>query len=316
MDLRHFKVLRAIADTGSFVEAAKQLGLTQSALSHQIRHLEEELEETLVVRTRPKVYPTAAGRAVLDAGRVILSEMDALEARFLKAKTGPVSGLLRVAATNMAIVHMLSDLCETFVARYPGIELAIRSTETPVDAVRRVALGTADIAFTPFFTTTGDRQPLTRVVLGSTEHAFIVARHHPLADRAAVELDELRSFPFVLFQEGSGTRTLTDDLFLSTGGYPPIMTESNDAQFVKRIVGLGSSVALVPAYALAEEARAGRLKLLPYAGGPLSVEFGLIHKDSVRMNAIELFKSVCLDARGPGQVRYTIEDARRHLAAS
>jgi DNA-binding transcriptional LysR family regulator len=304
VELKQLKALKAIAETGSFSEAAERLGLTQSALSHQLRHLEEELEETLLVRARPKVYPSPTGEVLLAAAQRILDEMQALEARFLKAKTGPVSGVLRVAATNMAIVYLLGDLCEAFIKRYPEVELVIRATETPDEAVRRVLAGTADIAFSPF---QGENPQLTRLMLGSTEHAFIVGPSHPLAKQVSVDLDEIRQHPFVLFQPGSGTRNLTDDLFLTSGGYPPLLTESNDAQFIKRIVSIGVGVALMPVYSLTDEARSNRLALLRYAKGPLIVDFGLVQRSNVRMNAIELFKSVCLDARGPNRARILIE---------
>jgi DNA-binding transcriptional LysR family regulator len=306
LEIKQLKALRAIADTGSFSEAAERLGLTQSALSHQVRHLEEELDETLLIRARPKVYPSPAGDLLLAAADRILSEMQTLEARFLKAKTGPVSGMLRLAATNMAIVYLLGDLCEAFIARYPNVELVIRATETAEEAVRRVVAGTADIAFAPFH---GEKPQLTRLMLGGTEHAFIVAPSHPLAARTSVDLDDLRQHPFVLFQPGSGTRNMTDDLFLPSGGYPPILTESNDAQLTKRIVAIGTGVALMPVYTLREEARTKRLALLRYATEPLFVDFGLLQKNNVRMNAIELFKSVCLDARGPSRARIMIENA-------
>ncbi len=306
MEIKQLRALQAIAETGSFSEAAERLGITQSALSHQVRHLEEHLEETLIIRARPKVYPSPAGAALLKSAVRIFAELDALEARFLKAKTGPVTGMLRVAASNMAIIYLLGDLCEAFMTRYPEIELIIRATETAEEAVRRVLAGTADVAFTPF----GEEHPqLTRLMLGSTEHAFIVARSHPLAAQSVVTLDELRNYPFVLFAPGSGTRKITDDLFLPSGGYPLVQTESNDAQFIKRIVALGNAAALMPVYALAEEARANRLALLRHDEQPLMVDIGLVHKRTIKMNAIELFKAACLDARGPGRTRILIQNA-------
>lgn len=148
------------------------------------------------------------------------------------------------------------------------------------------------------------------MALGSTEHAFIVRSGHPLAKRGTVSLDQLREFPFVLFQPGSGTRAITDELFLPDGGYPSILTESNDAQFIKRIVSISSGIALMPVYALADEVASRRLSLLRCAGRPILVDIGIVHKKNVLMNSIELFKSLCLDQRGPSPISITIENAR------
>ncbi|RZS86235.1 LysR family transcriptional regulator [Pigmentiphaga kullae] len=307
MELKQLRALQAIADTGSFGEAAAQLGLTQSALSHQVRHLEAELDETLLIRARPKVYPSPAGLAVLASAQKIRAEIMALEARFARSKTGPVTGTLRIAATTLSIVYVLGDLCEAFIEKYPGIELIFTATESAEAAVRRVQVGTADVAFGPL--AEGSSQ-MVRVALGSTEHAFIVRSGHPLAKRGTVSLDQLREFPFVLFQPGSGTRAITDELFLPDGGYPSILTESNDAQFIKRIVSISSGVALMPVYALADEVASRRLSLLRCAGRPILVDIGIVHKKNVLMNSIELFKSLCLDQRGPSPIGITIENAR------
>jgi len=306
MDIKQLRALQAIAESGSFSEAAQRLGITQSALSHQIRNLEEDLEETLVIRARPKVYPSPAGAILLKSAERIFAELDELHSRFLKAKTGPVSGMLRVAASNMSIVYLLGDLFEAFIARYPEIELVIRATETAEEAVRRVLVGTADLAFSPL----GAEHPqLSQLILGSTEHAFVVARSHELAAHRVVNLEQLRNYPFVAFTPGSGTRSISDDLFMPTGGYPAMQTESNDAQFIKRIISLGKSVALMPVCVLAEEVRSKRLALLQYEEGPLAVDIGLVQKRSIKMNAIDLFKAACLDARGPGLARIGIQNS-------
>src|SRR5437867_1422234 len=65
VDLRQLEVFKLIVQTGIFLTAARKLGVTQSALSHQIRSLEEELGEQLLVRARPRTYPTAAGQRLM-----------------------------------------------------------------------------------------------------------------------------------------------------------------------------------------------------------------------------------------------------------
>lgn len=306
MDLKQLKALQAVAATGSFQRAAEQFNLTQAALSHQIRALEESLGETLLIRARPKVYPSPAGEAVLTAAQRILTEVMLLETRFATARTGSVSGSLRIAATTLSIVYLLGDICAAFVARYPGIELIFTATETAEAAMRRVSTGAADVAFGPL----GDSEHFTKVVLAQSEHAFIVRSGHPLSTRSTVTLEELRQFPVVLFQPGSGTRSITDDLFLKDGGcYPAIVTESNDAQFAKRMVSMGLSSALMVVYAIGEDVLDRQLHMLRYAERPLMADVGIVHKRSVHMNSIELFKALCLDLRGPNVARITIENA-------
>ncbi|MGO3741102.1 LysR family transcriptional regulator [Kerstersia sp.] len=302
MEIKQLKALQAIVDTGSFSEAAAQLDLTQSALSHQVRRLEEELDETLLIRARPKVYPSEAGQAVLASARRIQAELAALETRFARTRKGPVTGTLRIAATSLSIVYVLGDLCEAFLEKYPGIEVIFTAAETANAAVRRVLSGTSDLAFAPIIE--ANRQLVT-VALGRTEHAFIVRNSHPLAQQDAVSLDELRVFPFVLFQSGSGTRDIMDTLLLPGGGYGRILTESNDAQFIKRIVSITNGVALMPVYALSDSVAREKLSLLPCSEAVPHVDIGIVHRRSVQMHTIELFKQLCLDQRGPSMLHFT-----------
>lgn len=304
MEIKQLRALRAIAETGSFSVAAEKLRLTQSALSHQIKNLEAELGETLLIRGKPNVVPSSAGRAVLSSAERILAEIGAIQDQFQAARKGPVTGSLRVTATNLGMAYLYGDLCEEFMAQYPAVEVTFRATETPEEAAKRVEEGAADAAFIPFI----NEHPLLELVpLGTTEDVFIVGRSHLLFKRRAVTLDEIRQWPFVRFHPGSGSRAATDRLFLPTGGYPPIVTESNDMEFVKRIVGMGAGLALIPVMAVAREARAHSLRLIRLQNQILSVDFGVAVRRGVRIRAVELLKSFCLEMRGPELRHLTIE---------
>ena len=302
MEIRQLRALAAIADAGSFWEAADMLGLTQSALSHQLRQLEQELGETLLVRARPRAYPTPAGRVVLEAASRIDHEIRSLEQRFVQSRHGAVVGTLRIAATPMSFTHLLGDLCESFRRQFPQVELVFTATESAEQAVRRVLTGASDMAFGPL---TGQHDSLHDVRLASVEHAFIVRAGHPLAESGRVNPDQLRQYPIALFQPKSGTRPMTDAIFEGKG-LPPVLTESNDAQFIKRMVSISDASALMVAFAVHE--REPGLALLRLDGPPLVVDVGLIHKKSVNMNALELFKGMCLDLRGPKPAQVLLGD--------
>ena len=299
MEIKQLKALQAIAATGSFQKAAEQLGLTQSALSHSVRTLEEELGETLLIRARPNVFPSPAGLVALESAQRILGDVMALETRFASARRGAVAGTLRIAATTLSIVYALGDLCQKFIERYPSVELVFTACETAEAARRRVVTGAADLAFGPLLEAEGS---FTQVALAQVEHAFIVRKGHALSEQSTATLTELRAHPVVLFQPGSGTRAMTDGLFLREGQtYPTIVTESNDALFVKRMVSMSNASALMVVYALAgNDGIDQRLHMLRFSEHPLRVDVGVMHRKNVQMNSIELFKALCLDLRGQG----------------
>ncbi|MET3515089.1 DNA-binding transcriptional LysR family regulator [Pseudacidovorax sp. 1753] len=307
MELRQLRALQAIAATGSFGEAAELLGLTQSALSHQVRQLEDELGQTLLIRARPKTYPSPAGEVVLAAAGRIAAEVAALEHRFASARRGPVTGTLRIAATAMSFTYVLGDMCEAFRHAYPQVELVFTAAESAEQAVRRVLSGASDVAFGPL---AQQHESLAEVKLARAEHAFVVRQGHPLAGLAQVTPDQLRGFPIALFQPKSGTRSLTDRIF-GEHGHPPVLTESNDAQFIKRMVSISDASALMVAYALAADGVTPPLHCLRLASSPLVVDVGLIHRKNVQMNALELFKGLCLDLRGPRPRELRVDEAGR-----
>ena len=305
MELRELKALQTIAELGSFSLAAKKLCLTQSALSHQIKNLEDELGDSLLIRGKRRVAPSPAGLTVLASASQILAEVDAIKERFETSNgQSPGKGSLRIAASHFAMGWVYGDLCEEFMAQYPGLDITFRATETSEEAARRVEDGAADIALMAFIK---EHPLLETMILGSTEDVFIVGRSHPLFKRRTASLDQIRQWPFVRFLPGSGTRATSDRLFLPSGGFPPIATESNDMQFVKRIVGMGKAVALIPVVAVAQEAREHRLRLLRIPNQILAGESGLAYRRGVKMKTVELLKSFCLQMRWPQPRHLRIE---------
>jgi DNA-binding transcriptional LysR family regulator len=294
MEIRQLEALSAIAETGSFHSAAERLRLTQSAVSHQIKSLEAELREELIVRAKPRVHLSEAGQLVLQSAERILAEIDELRQRFAPAERGKVQGTLRVAASTLGIVYLYGELLESFIAHYPGIELIVTAVQTSIEGVRQVVSRTADVAFGALPIDFGKLEMLT---LGNAEHVVIVRPNHPLAQLREVSADELRKYHFVRYQPGAGSRYITDQVFLQSGGYPPVAMESNDTEFIKRIVGLGVGVAVVPAFTVAAELREGRFRMLRIGGFDMHQDFCLVHRKGHRLRTLETFRRFMLEHR-------------------
>lgn len=317
VEVRQFEALLAIVETGSFTAAARQLHVTQSALSHQIKKLEQELQEALLVRASPRIYPSPAGNEVLLSAERIVGEVNRLKQRFAASATQEIVGTLRVAASSLGIVYLYGQLYELFLVRYPKIELVLTAAETPVDGVRQVITRSADVAFAPFPLELSDPD-LQTVTLGHVEHVVIAAPKRASAGRDTVSVDDLRQLPFIRYVQGAGTRRATDRLFLPTGGYPPILMESNDTEFIKRAVRMGLGVAVVPYVTVRPEVDAGDLVALRIEGTTLVQDFGLVHRGNLRLRALEAFKALCIEHRDliPGVLDGTASTRRSGPAAS
>ncbi len=304
MEIRQLRSFRAIVATGSFGLAAEQLSLTQSALSHQIAQLEEELGTALLVRARPHVYLTEAGQVLFSAVEKILAELDDVREQFGLEAGGQHVAVVRVAATTVGFAYVYGDLCHAFIASNPSAKLDFSATETPGGAVSKVLTRAADIAFTPL---PADFPTLDTLVLGEVEHVFIVGKTHEFVKFPSVTMPEIQRFPFVRYHRGSGSRMVSDAVFASQGGYPAILTESNDTGFVKRIVGIGLGIALVPIFAVADELRTGSLHAFRLPNQKIMDRFGLVMHKGRPHRALEKFVAVCLECRGPKPRKLTLE---------
>ncbi|MGH7005291.1 MAG: LysR family transcriptional regulator substrate-binding protein, partial [Alphaproteobacteria bacterium] len=198
---------------------------------------------------------------------------------------------LRVTASNLGIIYLYGELLESFIAKHPRIEVVLTAAETPFDGVRQVLARGADAAFVAFPV---DEPGLSEVVLGETEHVVIVTRTHPLARRRGVTIADLQRYPFIRYKVGAGSRVISDALFLKRGGYPEIFLESNDTEFVKRIVGLGYASAITPRFVVTREARDRRLKSLKVVDGMQRQKYGLVFRRDARMRALNVFAAFCL----------------------
>lgn len=289
MDLRQLAALRAIVETGSFHEAAKRLRLTQSAVSYQIRNLEQELGQTVVLRSKPRVALSPAGREVLRSSERIFAEIEALKQQLGADASAGLSGELRIASSILGIVYLYGDLIGDFICDHPRIEVKLTATESGVEAARQVMARNADVAFVAFPL---DAPQLRSITLGTSEHVAIADVNHPLAALDAVPLDMLRQHRFVRYQLGAGSRHTTDRLFLPAGGYPPVAMESNDTEFIKRVVRLGLGIAIVPSFTVSR-VKDPALRVLRVEGQCLQQEFGVAFRRDLRMTTLDLFCRFC-----------------------
>src|SRR3954470_9538904 len=181
MDLRQLEYFAAGARHRHFTRAADELYVTQSALSQQVRRLEEELGLALLLRTSRGVELTPAGADLLERAEVILAEVERARTD-MDAHAGVSRGLVRVAATTGDALRLPHALA-AFHAEHPGIRIGLRqgSTGEVVELVRR---GAADLAV--IGTLASDAPGLVSTVVGEEELCVTCAPDDPLAEAAEI----------------------------------------------------------------------------------------------------------------------------------
>ena len=176
-------MIDAIARTGSFAAAARELGRVPSALTYSVRQLEDALDVLLFDRRSRQARLTAAGEELLNEGRRLLAEVDAVANRVRRVATGWESQLT-VAADGVVSRITLFELVESFYALHgpesgPGTRLRLR-TEILAGTIESVISGHADLAI-GVGSILGQPAGIQVEPLGEVEFVFVVAPKHPLA---------------------------------------------------------------------------------------------------------------------------------------
>jgi DNA-binding transcriptional LysR family regulator len=251
-----------VAETLNFTRAAERLGLTQSAVSHQIKSLESELGEPLFVRGKRGVKLSHAGRSVLDRAARILDEAEGLKEHLVGRGRLP-TGRVRAAAATQAFVHLFAPLFESFMRAHPGVDLSFRSTVSTEQTVADILNGAADVGFAslPVYS------PALKVSdLFRDELVLVVGPAHPLAGRASAGVEDIRGERLILFERGASIRRASDEFFHEVGLEPAHALESNDTYFIKLMVERGLGISLLPAWAVRDEVAWGWLARLRIDG--------------------------------------------------
>lgn len=135
LEIRHLKLVAAIAETGSVTRAGTHLHLTQSALSHQLRDAEEQLGIALFERKGGKMKLTAAGDRLLQAARTVLGELERAKTEI--QNNGTAKGLIRMSTQCHTVYHWLPPRLILFQKQFPEVEvqLVIEATNNPFEAL-------------------------------------------------------------------------------------------------------------------------------------------------------------------------------------
>ncbi len=212
MDTRQLAAFCAVVERKSFSQAAERLGVTQPAVSLQVRALEKRLGAQLLDRSGRRVEPTEAGLRLYRGAQRLLALEEQLVDEVAGEGDGELTGELRLgASTGPAAVVVPLLLCE-FQLENPGVKvaLAVHDTQTVVElvAARELELGIVGAArrhrsvrFEPFF---------------EDEVILACPPGHPFAGRT-VTVDELREERLILMQEGAGVRQIVDDALRAIG---------------------------------------------------------------------------------------------------
>ena len=281
MDLRQLDMLRAIAETGSFTGAGEKLHVSQSAISRQIKLLEEELNEPLFSRSGRRVVITPAGETLLQLSHRVFADVNETK-RLIGERQRVLSGTLRLAAGMTVCLYVYPLIIKEFRRHHPKVDIKLVTGPTP-RLLRRLKAGAIDLAL---LTLPIEEPDLETVPVLHEELLLIMPRDHPLAGRKRIGPQDLVHQPFVVYEGGSNTRRMLDQFFTSAQIDPRIVLETENVEILKALVRIGLGLSLVPYLAIAREVRAGQLACSRISGVSLERETGWVYPRTGRVPRI------------------------------
>ncbi|GIH16192.1 LysR family transcriptional regulator [Rugosimonospora africana] len=259
------RVLREVAERGSFTAAASALGYTQSAVSRQIAALESALGVGVFERQRTGVRLTPAGRAVLRHATVALDEIDAA-VRAVRGRA-PAGQTVRLGAYPSAGAVLLPRALAALRRTHPEIEVSTREASTPalVRAVRAGSLDLAVLASAPPFRAPDTETPeLVVEVISESDLHVAVPANHPLALDDVIDVESLRGQRWIASPSGAGEVLL--GVWPGLGGRPRVAHSTRDWLAKLQLVAAGCGITTVPLSML--PAMPEGIRVLPVRGGP------------------------------------------------
>ena len=300
LDVRRLRVLREVAERGSFSAAAESLNFTQSAVSQQIAALEKETGATLLVRGPGGVRLTDAGQALVRHTDAILAQLADAE-RELAAIAGLQGGRVRLASFPSAGATLVTEAVSLYRSRHPEVELSLTEGE-PHDTIPRLKRGDFDLAVVCDYThgTGGEQllEGLDCVHLLDDPLLVVVPSDHPLAPRKAIRLEQLAEHAWVAGCGGGFCNAMLEEACAEAGFRAPITFESDDHNVLIGLVSAGVGVTLLPELAL--RTAAADVAVRPVAGShPMRRIFAATPSEAYRSPAteamIEVLTSVSRD---------------------
>lgn len=272
MDLRHLTALCAVIDHGSFSSAADALGISQPAVSAQIRSLEERVGERLFDRSGRGVQVTEAGRLVESYARRMI-DLDSELGQALAEHDGRIAGRLELGSSTGPGEVILPPLLGRFRATHPDVtvSLVVHDSRTICDMVvdGHLELGIVGAV--------RDRRGLEFVPFMRDELVLITPPNHELAAESSVDLERLSEIELIMQQSGSGVRDTLESA-LRAAGLPVRRSplELGLQQSVKAAVLDGLGVSVISRGSVADEVEDGRLVAVPIRGAELARDFSTV----------------------------------------
>lgn len=274
LTFRQFQVFQAVYRLRSYSKAAEFIGLTQPAVSAQIKQLEQALDQPLFDYSGKTLHVTPAGESLATAIDRIFDELNHLEMQISDMR-GSLKGELKISCVSSA-QYVIPWLLARFREAHPDIQVklqvvnrkqAIQSLEQHRYDLAIVSMSSPhkDLSFFPFLT---------------NQLVPVIPSQHPLAKESSIAPEMFLNEPLLVRESGSGTRVVVDDYYTQVRVTPRLLIELGSLEAIKAGLEQNMGVSILPWVAVRRELRQGSLVSPQIKGLPLRRSWSLVHNQS------------------------------------
>jgi LysR family transcriptional regulator, regulator for metE and metH len=257
LEIRHLKLLAAVAEEGSVTRAGKRLHLTQSALSHQLRDAEEKLGTALFLRLGKKMVLTPCGEKLLACAHRVLEELSQTELQ-IEALNGGSRGVIRLSTECYTCYHWLPPLLKKFHGKFPKVEVNIDAdaTSNPAPALLDGKLDVAIMSCPP------RNKSLCITPMFEDEMVLVLAPAHRLASSTQVHPRELAQETVLIYPPREES-TLLHKVLAPLRVEPVRVIEVPLTEVIVELAAAGTGVGFLAHWAVAPQVESGRVVARP-----------------------------------------------------
>jgi LysR family transcriptional regulator, low CO2-responsive transcriptional regulator len=281
-DLRQLRAFVAVVEEGSFTLAARRLFVTQSAVSHSLRTLEEQLSCRLLDSSGKRVSVTVEGELLLKRCKRVIFELDQAT-RDLDSLRRWGQTRIRIGAPHSLCHYVVPAVLREFRDCFPRCEPLIEAGDTMV-LLDRLAASELDLVVGLKPRGRGDEgyRPMFRDCL-----AFVISPFHPWADPNRDIFETLDEQQFIIYAKATETHRLIDEWLEAKGskGRKPLVL--GDMQAIKEMAKLGIGVGVVAPWIAAREIAEGVLRTVPITDPTIEREWGVFHSPRREPSLVE-----------------------------
>ena len=257
MEFRQLQTFVTITHAESFSRAAELLGYSQSAVTVQIRLLEEELQVRLFDRMGKKTVLTAQGRQLLEYANRIIQEVN--QAKSAIVQDTELSEPLHVGTLESLCFSKLPPLLGYFRSNYPKVPVKV-TTATPKELIAMMEKNQLDLIYfldRPRYNNNWNKELEVREPI-----VFVTSPESPLASRKGLRLVEILDEPFFLTEKNENYRRELDQYLESRDRVITPFLEASNTEFIIQMIRRNRGVSFLPYFAVQESVRAGQLAVL------------------------------------------------------